>query len=131
MTDPVSRLVEIKARRAKITPGDWGVEEEHGRDFTDEGWSIVRVGSKVGDKVSFVATTYAPGWEGNEQPEADAVFIAAAPADVGWLLEQHQRQQDLIAEFRLRDEFASRTIKALRSALHDARRTAALRDGND
>lgn len=112
---PVDRLGEIRVRLDAATPGPWGVESSHG-----ELWQIDGV---LRDRYGDNAIT--------SNDRATIEFIAAAPADVGWLLEHIEQQADLIAEFRLRDAFASRTIVSLRAALHDARRTAALRDGND
>lgn len=72
MTDPVSRLGEIKARLEAATIGEWCADPVE--DSAD--WFVH---SAQGPAFGIVA--------GQVTHEADAEFIAAALADVGWLLE--------------------------------------------
>ena len=71
MTD--ERIKEIRERLGAATPGPWSVldlSDETGTDYTVEG-SDVQIG---------------PVWA-----LADAAFIANAPADIAYLLEQVER----------------------------------------
>lgn len=87
MTDPVSRLGEIKARLARITPGDW--EVARGWDIDDE--------QRPMRYVRFSSNSDSTIMERDE----DAEFIASAPVDVGWLLEHIEQQR---MERHARDE---------------------------
>lgn len=77
--DPASRLGEIKARLANATPGDW--EVARGWDIDDEQRPMryVRFSSNSDSTIM--------------DRDEDAEFIAAAPVDVGWLLEHIEQLQ--------------------------------------
>lgn len=55
------------------TPGPWSYYEDHGRDITDEGWSLV--GAAVADRL--ILLTYPTGSE-HEDVEADATKTVRA-----------------------------------------------------
>lgn len=77
---PVDRLGEIKARLDAATKGEW--EALQGVDPDDGPYRYVRFSSNSDSTVL--------------ERDDDALFIAHAPADVGWLLEhieQLQRQR--------------------------------------
>jgi len=84
--DPSSRLGEIKARLENATPGPW---QEIGTEWTDDG-------VMVSGYVCYQSDVHQTQWSditGDGVPAADAQFIAAAPADVGWLLEHVEQLQ--------------------------------------
>jgi len=91
MTDPSSRLGEIKARLSHITPGPW--EVARGSDWDDENRPARYVRfSPISDSTVMAR-------------DEDAEFIAAAPVDVGWLLEHVEQLQAEVAACRDADDF--------------------------
>lgn len=72
---PVDRLNEIRARLANATPGPWRTEYVYGIDSGD----VFSPGEALPMATAFAFT--------------DAEFIAAAPADVGWLLKHVEQLQ--------------------------------------
>lgn len=77
--EPASRIDEIEARLAAATPGEWSVLREQDDDFV----SITLLGPKNQKGADWI-------WDDLErspQQEDDLTFIAAAPADVRWLID--------------------------------------------
>jgi hypothetical protein len=71
----------LRERAETATAGPWAFYEMHGRDFTDEGWSIIGVRAEAGE----VAMTYPVSKERDEH-EADAIYIATMHPGVGLAL---------------------------------------------
>lgn len=69
------RIEEIRARLAEITPGPWAVETDGARV-----WHMGSGGTIC--EVNFDQQT------GDHQPGEDQAFIANAPSDIAYLLEQ-------------------------------------------
>ena len=65
------------------TPGPWQTFEQHGRDYTDEGWS--QIGGVKNPRGHDVALTYDIGFD-NDYHEADAAYIAAMSPTVALAL---------------------------------------------
>jgi hypothetical protein len=63
---------KIRTDVAAASPGKWEPFVEHGRDYTDQGWSWIGVKNPDHE----VAATYPIGSE-HERHEADAALIAA------------------------------------------------------
>lgn len=87
--DRVRRLTDAAALVAgsieQAAPLPWGYYEEHGRDYTDEGWSVVGAKSSAGEDVLW---TYGPGYE-TESAEGDAalaILLTSAAPDIVTLL---------------------------------------------
>lgn len=68
--DLVADTLEAAIRGASPMP--WTFFEDHGRDYTDEGWSHVGTLDAEGHHNSL---TYAPGYEANEHAEHDAALM--------------------------------------------------------
>lgn len=62
----------MRERAVDATPGPWKAWQQHGRDYTDEGWSQVGVKSQTRD----VALTYPTGFD-HDCHEDDAAHIAS------------------------------------------------------
>lgn len=92
MTAPDPRLDEIQARlsKASIHDGPWAVEE-------DETW-----GAKVYVREPGFGTMYiCENLTQQEDGRADAEFIAAAPADVSYLLAELRKAREALAKVDL------------------------------
>jgi hypothetical protein len=85
-----SLLEQIKEALANATPGPWRWNEEHGRDFTDEGWSVINVWRGVASN-----TVAELGPSEQEDPQADAHLIAHAPSWLSALVEVVERLRGL------------------------------------
>ena len=77
-------LDEIKARREKITPGEWVFEQ-----------SIFAEHSCVGCS----ETGYALFESNGENPD-DLIFCANAPSDIDWLVGEVERLQEALIELK-------------------------------
>jgi hypothetical protein len=98
--DPVAAyLAEVRERSAAAEPGPWHVEERHGRDYADEGWSQLTVhggahpshepgdfGVTKGTDDVLVAECYFDVSNQSEAATENAAFIAEAHTDVPHLL---------------------------------------------
>lgn len=85
MTDPRETLARIRERADAATPGPW---ETDGTGEVSQHWSRPKPWETVvGTEVSCMSYCYGGSAKGVERAE-DAKFIAAARADVPWLLEQ-------------------------------------------
>jgi len=62
----------LDASILRATPGPWVYYDEHGRDYSDEAWSVVGIQSPTERPVAF---TYGPGYE-TDNPEDNAALIA-------------------------------------------------------
>lgn len=71
---PTGEEAGLRGLSDAATPGEWTWREEHGRDYTDEGWSYVAVESSGRE----VAATAYPGDREEGEAQADAAFIVAA-----------------------------------------------------
>lgn len=78
-SDSADRLGEIKARLANVTSGEWAVAR--GFDWDDENRPVRYVRFSPSSDSTFM------------DRDEDAEFIAASPADVGWLLEHIEQLQ--------------------------------------
>lgn len=87
----MTRIEEIQSRLSKATPGPW---EEH--------QDVVRIGFEEMEPLSVVKCVrtsgktevhYVAPWVNNED---DQTFIAAAPADVAYLLAELRKAQDAL-----------------------------------
>lgn len=96
MSEPTNAARELAATG---TPEPWARFEEHGRDYTDEAWSVV--GVITGTR--YVALTHPTGSD-HEDHEADAEKIASAVNALGPLgdLREHIQRAPSIAD-SLRD----------------------------
>ena len=87
--DRSTRLLDAAALIAgsiqQAAPLPWEYHEEHGRDYTDEGWSVVGAKSAAGEDVMW---TYGPGYETEdaESNAALAIILTTAAPDVVALL---------------------------------------------
>lgn len=73
--DLAAALEQWRMAAAQATPGPWHIDEKHGRDIADEGWSEVRIKDAEGDDVAatFISHLLEPG-----NSVQDEVFIVAA-----------------------------------------------------
>lgn len=105
MTAPDPRVDEIQARLEAATPGPW----EARQDFIDGGVpdnSMTLNGGGRGDYIGTIALHY-------DVRAANAEFIAAAPADIAYLLaELRDRDEKLAKVEALCDAAAKRGIES-------------------
>lgn len=91
MKDPAraDRLAAIKARRAAITPAPWRVYRCSYCSSADAACGI-RNDEQMEQRVSYTGVVYDTDREECLHPldADDALFIASAPDDIDWLLEQ-------------------------------------------
>jgi hypothetical protein len=71
-------LIRQRASHPDLPPQRWEMYEEHGRDFTDEGWSEVGI-KALGVTLAYTCST---GFEDNDDPQAVAAHIASWHPDV-------------------------------------------------
>lgn len=126
MADDTERLAGIEKRADGATEGPWHVAGNGGSYPTDMGteyWSETFVeaeAEQIPDGPNFVVCQLGEG----EESVADATFIAAARADVPWLLDRCRR---LEAE---RDKARAATIVEAVRAIESHAETWAPADGN-
>lgn len=85
----------IESTLAEASPTPWTYFEDHGRDYTDEGWSDVGTLDAEGQHNSM---TYAPGYEANDRPEHDAsllVLMSAAATPLVPVLREVAHRYDM------------------------------------
>lgn len=78
------------------SPQPWTYFEDHGRDYSDEGWSHVGALDANGQHVMM---TYAPGYEGNDRAEHDAalaITLSGIARPLVGLLREAAAQYDAI-----------------------------------
>jgi hypothetical protein len=120
VTAPDPRLGEIEARAAAATPGPW----ESGRGATSDGTEFV---TTYEQKSAFLALSLNSGrsclwlvYNGEVIPavtgdgpraQANAKFIASAPADVAYLLTELRKRDEVIARVEaLAEEFDRESV---------------------
>lgn len=69
----------MRERAAAATSGAWVCRQEHGRDYTDEGWSHIAVSAPVldGGAVQDVALTATLGWDAPDEAVENSLHIAS------------------------------------------------------
>lgn len=86
MTDRTDRIVEIRARRDAVTPGGWTAERK------THGW---HVGPQPEGVCSIHDNTDGSHYE---ERKANATFIANAPTDIDYLLDENKRLREAVGE---------------------------------
>lgn len=86
MTARADRLAAIEAREKAATPGEWEHEVSQGMAGLDSGWEVFR--QEAGEWQTIVHTVCAGD---NCKCFEDAVFIANARTDVGYLIGEVRR----------------------------------------
>jgi hypothetical protein len=76
-TDVAGLLARLEETHKAATPGPWATYEEHGRDISDEGWSLLAIRSMTGT-LPDVALTHPLWGHENELAREDAAAIVAA-----------------------------------------------------
>lgn len=82
---PVSRLAEIRARLAGVTPGPWTV---------DDRGSSIEIVSQV-ELIAAIDTSYDVDFD-RGACEENAALVAHAPADIEWLCDEVERLREAL-----------------------------------
>lgn len=118
MTD---RLAEIRKRLYAATPGPWG--KRRNISNTQNLIGAARAGSKK--RLLLAELSWGGPMPPKAESEANAAFIAHAPEDIAYLLEEVKRWQDYIHRHHIGVDAnieAADEIKRLRACVNDLQR---------
>ncbi len=118
----MSKLDDIKARLAAITPGEWKMDRNWHITGPGHDWDTMLRDCKANVKVCQIA---GPGYGNNAV--ADFNFLVAAPADLAWAVQRIEELEEALKPFAEACEPGTPRYKDILFA--DIKRAAKLLEG--